>query len=197
MFLLVGVVFINDQLSAQTYQKWRKLYTCWYRFPFSVTTSISNLSGESASKFPPISGVFEHAINDKFSVGGMLAYTSYKVTYRFQTYNPIAFPLVLENYTDTWKFSYIIIAARGSYHFVYKDKFDPYVGIGLGYVIGSSSFTTTYPDNAYLGLNNSYTASRVFFAAHVGCNYYLNDKMGVYGELGYGLASSMLDYMLN
>ena len=66
---------------------------------------------------------------------------------------------------------------RGSYHLgevfnVTGSKFDPYAGLGLGYV-------------SY----GKYLSSGAFLQAHVGARYYLSDNVGLFGEVGAGAAT--------
>ncbi|MDR3340692.1 MAG: hypothetical protein LBT25_11505 [Candidatus Symbiothrix sp.] len=119
-----------------------------------------------SSSFLPISGSFEYGILDNLingkagiGVGGYLAYTSWK------------------NKATDWTASDFIIGARGSFHYQFVDKLDTYVGLMLGYDIYNSS---------YSGSDGS---SSVSFSTFLGARYYLTDNIGVFAELGYGVAA--------
>ncbi len=88
--------------------------------------------------------------------------------------------------TYTFKYSYLIIGARGSYHFYNTDKLDAYGGLMLGYNIANSKVEVTGPS----GVFNPQPASvgGVAYGFHLGGRYYFNDKVAAFAELGYGLA---------
>lgn len=121
------------------------------------------------SKTPPIHFSFEHGITDKIGVGALVGYTGAKTTIPF--------------FGDV-KYKYIIVGARGSYHFLTEDKYDVYGGVMLGYNIASVSFENepTFP-----GLEPQ-AASGVAFGGFVGGRYNFSEKLAVFGELGYSIA---------
>jgi hypothetical protein len=86
-------------------------------------------------------------------------------------------------YYGKWKYTYIIIAAQGNWHFMPGEKLDPFAGVSLGYDIGSSS--ATY-NNGYL---NNFSASAsvggIFFSAQAGLNYWFSEKWAVQVRVGY------------
>ncbi len=119
--------------------------------------------------FPPISFGFQYGIHEKISVGGIIGYTSSTEEVFFA-----------RNYE--WKYSYIVIGARGEYHFLENvDKVDGYAGATLGYNIVSVSEPT--------GFGGTYSASGSYllFGVHVGGRYYFNPQIAAFAELGYGL----------
>ena len=83
-------------------------------------------------------------------------------------------------YSGDWHYTNWTIAARGTYHFIFMDKFDPYAGIMLG-VWG---FTEKRKGN---GTEPWTASSNIQFepAFFVGARYYFTDSFGVYAELGY------------
>jgi hypothetical protein len=74
------------------------------------------------------------------------------------------------------------IAARGTYHFIFHDKFDPYAGLTFGYQgsVVKWKGDTSAPDYNY---NSGYFRVGLF----VGARYFFTDTFGVYAELGYML----------
>jgi hypothetical protein len=105
-------------------------------------------------------------------VGGFLGYSAYKYHYEYL------------NYDYGWKYSTIIIAARGTYHFVdLVDKLDLYGGVLLGAKIVTNKEFGDYPGAGYT--TNGSGAVYEFFA---GARYYFTDNLGVMAELGYGIA---------
>ncbi|GAB1419375.1 hypothetical protein MASR2M12_21400 [Bacteroidales bacterium] len=128
------------------------------------------------SKIPPISASLEYGIADdvldvgSIGVGGYLGYSAAKweTTYFGGSYG--------------WKYSSFLLGARGSFHYPLVDKLDTYAGIMLGYNIVSSSEI----GNVQTGYSASTSAA--FFSGYAGARYYFNEKFGVMGEVGTGIA---------
>ena len=94
------------------------------------------------------------------------------------------------SYDEGW-FSYsdLLIAAQGNYHFVLDNKkIDPYLGLVLGYDVGSFDWggpSGSLYDDSYGGF---------VFGAQFGCRYWLSPTMAVNARLGTGSNSgSTLD----
>lgn len=114
----------------------------------------------------------EFAVNDVFSVGPYLGYTSYNYNYGFGGYR--------------YKYTFFDIGARASYHFselfeIRNEKVDVYGGAFLGFVISSFSGDT------FTGYDDPY-AGGLRLGIHAGARYYFSEKVAGYGELGYGIA---------
>ncbi len=81
--------------------------------------------------------------------------------------------------TVGYKFKYIPIGATANYHIKVNDsKFDPFVGLGIGYAIVSSS---------YAGVGGS--ASAAYFIGRAGLRYYMASGVALYGDVGAGAAT--------
>ena len=122
---------------------------------------------EGTATIPPISAGLQVGITDKFSVGGIVCYagSSYKVGGSYE-----------------WKYSYIVIGARGEYHFMEpSNKLDLYAGLTLGYNIVS----VTQTGGTFIGY--SAAASALFLGGHVGARYAVSNSWGGFAELGYGI----------
>jgi len=132
--------------------------------------AIGGLAGMyGSSTLPPITAGFEYGFEDKISLGGVVGYSGSKETF----------------FGGEWKYSYIVIGARGGYHFLENnDKLDAYGGVMLGYNIVSSSATSTVTG---FGFTASAAGSYMIFGFYGGARYYFSPNFGVYGEVGYGL----------
>ncbi|MFP4458727.1 MAG: outer membrane beta-barrel protein [Candidatus Zixiibacteriota bacterium] len=133
---------------------------------------MAGLYGDSG--VPPVSVGLSMGYNDNISFGGLVGYASSKYTYSYHDGSDYG-----------WKYTYIAIMARGSYHFdiLNSSDIDTYVGLSLGYnVVTSSEFGDWY------GEPTSASSSYLLYGAHFGIRYYFNPNMGVFGELGYGLS---------
>jgi hypothetical protein len=119
-----------------------------------------------------ITGGYENAMTENVSIGGVLGYSS----------------STQDIYGDYgWKYTYILIGARGAYHYdvLHNPNVDTYGGLLLGYNIVSSSATGTSPYYGYTG--SSASASYLEFGLFAGIRYYFNPQLAVQAELGYGL----------
>lgn len=169
VFTIALVLFITlavaKDLSAQTFSKGSKVAQIGLGFGFA------GVYGDAG--FPPITLGFQYGLEDKISIGPIVGFTTSSETV----------------FDTKFSYSYVIIGARGEYHFLENsDKMDAYGGLTLGYAIVSSSVTST---NSYYGsfFNNSATASASYavYGFHVGGKYYLNQQIALFGELGYGI----------
>lgn len=170
-FVIVVVLLIaaNLKLSAQAYKEGDKLIN----LGIGVGTPFFGSGYKSTIPINPTI-TWEKSFSDIISVGGTISYAASKYSY---------------NYVDAFgnikindiKYTAIFLGARGSYHFALSnEKFDPYVGGGLGYVILTASNNEGYMGGA---------ASGIGFTFYAGGRYYLAKKISLYSELGYASLS--------
>jgi len=81
-----------------------------------------------------------------------------------------------------YDWSYIPIGVTGNYHFQLEnnEKFDPFVGLGLGYQIVSCDVS---------GFGDVCSDSALYFIGRLGARYFLNDKFAAYADAGAGGAT--------
>ncbi len=117
---------------------------------------------------PSISVGYQVGVHQKFSVGGIVGYSS--SSYGYSKYE--------------WTYRYIFIGGRGEYHFIDADieNLDLYAGITLGYNIVS----VTEP-SGFNGYGYSAEGSYLLYGFHAGGRYYFTPKIGAFLELGYGV----------
>jgi hypothetical protein len=151
------VVAISMSFAQMAYNKGDQV--------LSLGLGIGGFAGAYGSGGIAITGGYESGVTENISVGGVLGYSS-------STYG---------SYGYDWKFTYILVGARGAYHLdlVHNPKVDTYGGILLGYNIVSYSG----PSVSYYTPGASYLAFGIF----VGGRYYFNPNWAVQAELGYGL----------
>ena len=127
-----------------------------------------------SNQTPAIAGSFELGIKDELfdaksslGVGAYAGYTGSKYTYG-------------PGYG--WKYTDIIIGARGAVHYQFIEKLDTYAGVMLGYdIVSVKNFGTgTFGTSA--------SASRFKFDAFIGGRYYFSDRFALLLELGSGIA---------
>jgi hypothetical protein len=122
---------------------------------------------------PPISVGYEVGYNENISIGGLagIAGSEAKYTWFGGSYG--------------WEYTYIIIAARGAYHFdVFKnERIDSYAGVTIGYNIVSVKETGNIPGGF------SASGSYFLYGGHLGLRYYFSPNLGAQIELGYGIGT--------
>jgi hypothetical protein len=155
------VIVVSLSFSQMAYKKGDQV--------INLGIGLGGFAGVYGSGGIAITGGYESAIHENISLGGVIGYSSSSYDYGYF------------GNSNSWKFTYILIGARGAYHIdLAKDpKIDTYGGILLGYNIVSFSG----PSVTYYSPGGSYLAFGIF----VGGRYYFNPKWAVQAELGYGL----------
>ena len=121
----------------------------------------------------PVALVYEYGAAENISVGVSFGYSQVKGDYKDTSYPE-------DNYTET--LTNISALARANYHFGQSDKFDPYLGIGLGYY----NFKYKYKDAQGGTDNTTFAVPGAFgFSGQLGAKYYFSPAFGVYAEIGY------------
>ena len=126
------------------------------------------------SKTPPLSLSFEMGVKDELfdeksslGIGGYIGYSGAK--WEYLGYG--------------WKYTNLIIGARGVGHYQLIDKFDTYTGLLLGYdIVSMKEFGTAIPGY------DSASSSGFIWAWFVGGRYYFTDNFAAMAELGYGIS---------
>jgi len=135
------------------------------------TVGIGNLGSASAS----FGGRFEHAIKPLPDMGnGMLGIQVGAEYYSWS--NPF------------FSYTYIPIGVTANYHFKLDEpKFDPFVGLGLGYQLISCDFKGSGIDSC--------SNSAVYFIGRAGARYFFSPTMAAYADAGAGAATLSLGIM--
>lgn len=126
------------------------------------------------STVPPLSVSFEQGVKDNIfdkgvlGVGGYLGYSSYK--YKIMDWG--------------YKYSDIIIGARGVFHYPLLAKLDTYTGLMLGYEILTNKEFGDWGD----GSPYKAASGGIAWSWYVGGRYYFTDKFAAMAELGYGIS---------
>ncbi len=159
----VVIFFVSNTFAQAPYQKGDKIGQVGIGYGFAGIYGTASV--------PPISVGFQYGIEDKISIGGLVGYTS--STYDYGTWYGTDY---------SWTYTYIIIGARGEYHFLENsNNMDGYAGATLGYAIASVSTPSGF--TGYYSAGTSY----MVFGAHLGLRYYFNPNIAVFGEVGYGV----------
>ena len=155
--IVLFTVFGISASFSQTFEKGDKLLNLGVGLG-------SQFMASGAKGTPPVGVSLEFGVSDKISVGAYGGYAGAKV----------------ETMVGDWKYNYIIVGGRGSYHFDFGvENLDPYAGVMLGYNIASVSTDTNLP---------TASAGGFLWGAHAGARYFFSPKVGAFAEVGYGIA---------
>ncbi len=161
------VIAVGLSFSQMAYKKGDQV--------INVGIGIGGLAGAYGTGSVAITGGYEYGVTENISLGGVVGYSSSTDDFGFGY---------------GWKYTYIIIGARGAYHvdLFHNPNIDTYGGILLGYNIVSSKATGNFPTLYGYSLG-SYSASSSYleYGIFVGGRYYFNPHWAVQAELGYGL----------
>ena len=157
MFILfAAILFGSQKVSAQAFNKGN----------FDINAGI----GVGGSFGLPIGLSADYGVSDKISIG---AYAGYAST------TEELLPGI------KWKYTYIIVGARGAYHFALADNLDTYAGLLLGYNAATVTFDGV-SSSAFGGITP--TAGGLAWSGFLGGRYRFTDNIGIFAELGYGIA---------
>ena len=132
-----------------------------------------------SSTIPPIVISGEYGITDALiqqtgkgyvGVGGYLSYTANKYKYNIGG----------DDYG--YKYTYMIIGGRGSFHYQFVDKLDTYAGVIAGFNISSGKAYGDWGSASYKVASNG----GFVYSTFVGARYYFTDNIAVFAEAGYG-----------
>lgn len=127
----------------------------------------------------PLYFKFEHAMTDNIGLGVNVAYATNEWSYDYASTDANGNAV---NYKETTSRSTYSILARFNYHIGSNDKFDPYVGFGMGYRDATWKYDTTNPD----GTTNVDIKGLMPFGMEltIGARYFFTENIGLYAEVG-------------
>lgn len=159
--ILAAVILIPMMVQAQETSEVQPTFRGSGAMDINVGLGLgSTLTGTGI----PFNASLGYGINENISVGGYLGFASTKQDLG----------------VGTWNYTNIIIGGRGSYHHVLVNDIDTYAGVMLGYNIASASWDG--PGNP------SVSVGGLSYSGFVGARYHFTEKLGAFGEVGYGIA---------
>jgi opacity protein-like surface antigen len=132
--------------------------------------------GYKFSGFGPVALSYERGITDNIGLGVAIGYSSYGGTW-LQT-----------GYDYNYRWTTLSIMARGAYHFNVRNRqFDPYAGVGIGFLKYNYKWESNDP-GFNEGTYNINIGTPLGYQIFLGARYMFNDNFGAYAEVGYGLS---------
>ena len=103
------------------------------------------------------------------------------------------FGYIQRTYSTYWKYKYVVVGARGSYHFnelinIDNPKVDVYGGATLYY----RGYKFKYTNEADNDFNTKTSGGTVGVALHAGGRYMFTENIGGFAEVGYGISPLQL-----
>ncbi len=143
---------------------WKKL------FKLSATYSEGAYKVSSTG---PFSLTYEYGVSEKISAGIAISYSQVKGTNTDANEPDLNYVETLTNFSAI---------ARGNYHFGSSEKFDPYIGLGVGYY----NFKYKYKDGKENTNNSLFAIPGSFgYNGQLGAKYYFTPVFGAFAEIGY------------
>lgn len=169
LLIFVVVCFTLTQLTAQepVFVKGDKVLNLGLGVGTNVYSGTYN-----RVQVPPLSAFLEFGVTDNvlekgsIGVGPYVGFLSYKYEYNAWGY----------------KYSNLVIGAKGSFHYPLVKRLDTYTGLLLGFnVVSAKEFglATGYP--------YSVSGSGIEWSWYIGGRYWFNDSIAGMLELGYGI----------
>ncbi|MBV7270710.1 hypothetical protein [Winogradskyella luteola] len=119
---------------------------------------IAGTRGSDEIRTPSFGATAEFFLDETFSVGAIVTYSTVEPEVSFT-----------DEDTQT---NGLTIGAFANYYWTDSESFNFYTGIGLGYD----------------GHDGPYVDGSIYFEIHAGGRYQLSENLGLFAELGYGLA---------
>ena len=207
---LLLILFLFSSGTAQELRrnteddnKWRVSSSVGFINPENFAFSIFGFSGQGKPS-PSINIELDYAVNKDFTIGPYLTYYRVDAEYAdnlvdiFTDLNTSNIDELLDNIgcflfgdcgqgSVTERTNAFVLGGRLTYRKNIIPELDTYVSTSGGYAFNSRQTITTEVLNQFsteLGLN-AQVPSFVYYTA-VGARYAVNEKWGLYGELGYG-----------
>ena len=183
--LSFGLLFFGMLTNAQSLTEGDNL--------INISLGMGNLTRPKGftTVLPPTVFQFEHALSDLITLGGYLGYSVSSFENEGMHTIPV-YPYFYEYQKYRWNARNILFGGKATYHFGEalntSKKLDPYFGVCLGYnaiSVNRKQLEGTFDLEPILSPEPE---SRIMFDVFVGARYYMNEKIGLFGELGYSTA---------
>lgn len=133
------------------------------------------------SSLGPVGLMYEYFVTDKVGIGVELGYSTFQVSYSYDSYDSNFNPAV---YSDTWNFTTIRAMGRANFHFTEDENFDAYGFVGAGYRTTKFKYTTTDPD--FQGTQSFGGGIPFGFKPGLGLRYFFTENLGINAEIALG-----------
>lgn len=173
---------VQQASNAQAFDMGNKVFSLGYGFPnlnkslFKIYDTETNFK---VTGYGPLHAKFEYGISEKIGLGLSINHVTSSMSYQDSLLDQ---NLNYKLYDYKLKWSSTKFNARVNIHFANSDVLDAYWGIGFGYGISSTKWTTNDPDFGNSSFKNPLA---IGFESTLGARYYITDNIGAYCEVGF------------
>lgn len=163
--LILVITGLGTTAKAQIFEEGAKIVQGGIGFGFAYGAAGTNAG------LPPLHVSAEYGFNEKIGLGALLGFSTASQDFGgFGKYN----------------YNFLVIGARGTYHFYQEGKIDAYGGAMLGYNIASVSYkgNSAFYENAVKNVS----VGGVSFGGFAGARYSFNEQLHGFAEVGYNIA---------
>lgn len=177
-FWIFACIFWTMNMTAfgQAFKKGESYVSLGYGYQVVNTLNIIDffsMSGYNSYRTGPMSMKYEYGLSSKIGLGLSAVYSTMGAS-------KTTISNTGEKYIYNYNLTKLTVTPRFNFHFGKYKKFDPYLGLGIGYKY--SKLTRQSNDPSYL------TQTKFIFPmsleAVVGLRYFLSDNFGLFGEAG-------------
>jgi len=154
-------------------------------------TLLSSSDNVKTSNLGPVYLKYERGVTDHIGIGLNIAYAANKASSDYIGYDDNFNEVT---YTESLTRTTLSVLARLNYHIGHSDKFDPYVGAGIGYRNASWKFKSTDPNYGNFTIPSFLPLG---FELTVGARYYFTPNIGLYAEVGAAKSVAQLGVTIN
>lgn len=174
--LVVGATLQTSEARAQAFTEGSNNVSIGYggvTFLGAISRNFDSYTDVNYSGLGPIYFKYERGVSENIGLGISFAYATNEWVYKYQIFD--------ETYTETTNRSTYSILARFNYHIGDSEKFDPYIGFGLGY--RDATWTSKSSGSTSSGVE---LKSVMPFGMDLtfGARYFFTDNIGLYAEVG-------------
>jgi len=174
--LVVGATLQTSDARAQAFTEGSNNVSIGYggvTFLGAISRNFDSYADVNYSGLGPIYFKYERGVSENIGLGISFAYATNEWVYKYESFD--------ETYTETTSRSTYSILARFNYHIGDSDKFDPYIGFGVGY--RDAKWTSKSSGSTSSGVE---LKSLMPFGMEItmGARYFFTDNIGLYAEVG-------------
>ncbi len=165
-----------DKANAQAFKEGSNSISVGYGFGTFLGGLSSNFDQFGDVKYKgtgPLYFKFEHGVTDKIGLGVNVAYATNQWDYTYRSDST--------TWTESTKRSTYSVLARFNYHIGNSDKFDPYLGLGLGYRNAKWTVEDSGPEDSGVELKSLMPFG---MELTIGARYFFSPNIAAYVEVG-------------
>jgi outer membrane protein W len=176
LVLSLMLMCMVQHLAAQSFEKGIAIISCGQGFPYFPNRYFNSYNNERYTNYKesgtgPLHAKLEYALSKKLGLALCMNHVYSKTTFNDTS----------RAYLGSHKATALNL--RTNYHFLNSKKFDPYIGVGIGW----GEYETVWPIVPPFTVPNHYS-----FEASLGVRAYVLPKWAFYGELGFTTSIAQL-----